>query len=301
MPVGIAKGQKNKKIALGEAKATLAAVKDVAMDRVIGEVGTLQVTVQDALADLSAKLTGKIGQIRLFDEAIELKEKRLKELHGIEGEAVTLDDMRAQKEAEQLQWDEDRAKRDLQRLEEDAQRTRELARTSSEREYENNTRIERENAAFVALVADHMREESVRQEIFDRGLNDRENAMKAREQEFADLQTKVAGFDAKLASEVSKAESVLRSTLKSQYDHEIAMLKKDNAADAAAHLIETKAMQTMVADLKSQIESLQTQLNTARADAKEVASEALKASSGRMAMDAMQGVVNSQSNTGKTK
>ncbi len=84
-----AKGQRNKKVEAIEVQATLDAVKNLDTGKVVSEVNNLQVTLQSTLADVSASITNKIQQIATIDEAIKLKQQRLKELYDIEAEAVS--------------------------------------------------------------------------------------------------------------------------------------------------------------------------------------------------------------------
>src|SRR5581483_4198001 len=131
-----AKGTKNRKIEATEAASVLDAVKDIDLGKAVAEVGTLQVTVQNALADLTANLTGKIQKLDQIDHAIKLKEDRLRELHGVENLAITIDDMKAQKEEEERLWAEQRDDRQAQWEEEEVEREKEVQREKEQYEYD---------------------------------------------------------------------------------------------------------------------------------------------------------------------
>lgn len=282
------KGNKNKKIEATEAQSVLDSVKNVNLQSVIAEVGGLQVTVQESLATLSGALSSKIQEMQNLDTAIALKNARLKELHNIESEAVTLDDLKAQRDAEQKEWDAQRDERDRIWDDEDAERNRSQKR--AEDDYNYSVQVARKKAQddFEALLASTKRNEALRAETLERGWKDRENVLKSKETEFTNLQTQVAGFDAKLKTEVSKAEAILSNVLKKQYEHEMALLKKDSESEKNLHQIRVSAMDETITSLQEQIKDLQTQLVQARNDAKDVASQALQSASGRDVAVALQ-------------
>lgn len=282
------KGNKNKKIEATEAQAVLDSVKNVNLQSVIAEVGGLQVTVQESLATLSGALSSKIQEMQNLDTAIGLKNARLKELHNIESEAVTLDDLKAQRDAEQKDWDGQRDDRDRTWDEEEEDRNRRLQR--AEDDYNYTVQVARKKAQddFDSQMSQKKRDEALRSETLDRGWKDRENVLKTKEQEFTDLKTSVAGFDTKLKTEVSKAEAILGNVLKKQYEHETALLKKDSDSEKNLHQIRVSAMDETITSLQEQIKDLQTQLAQARSDAKDVASQALQSASGRDVAVALQ-------------
>lgn len=295
-----AKGKKNRAIESNAAKAVLDSVKGIQLEKVVNDVGSLQVKVQDALASLSADMTVKIQSMREVDAAIQLKETRLKELHNIEAEAVTLDDMIAQKAAEQEAWDKSRLERAQKWQEEAIERAKRWSLEDSERGYAITTRTKRENDEFASLVEAHQRAEAIRLADLQRDWDARTAAIVEQELEIAGLKAQVAEFPTKLDAAVKAAEATLSNTLKRQYDGEIAMLRKDNQFAADAARMSEAAAEAMATDLRSQIATLQAQLLAARTDAKEVATKALEASSGQAAMKAMQDMASTQ-NSGTPK
>lgn len=285
------KGNKNKKIEATEAQAVLDSVKGVNLQSVIAEVGSLQVSVQESLATLSGALSSKIQEMQNLETAIALKNQRLKELHNIESEAVTLDDMKAQREAEQQEWNAQRNERDQEWDEEENERNRRLQRAEDEYKYNFELIKKKQYDEFDAEMNKRKRDETLRAETLERSWKERDAALRAKETEFTALQAQVAGFDAKLKTEVSKAEAILGNTLKKQYEHEMALLKKDFDSEKNLHQIRVSAMDETITSLQEQIKDLQVQLAQARSDAKEVASQALQSASGRDVAVALQRVV----------
>src|SRR5262249_29249736 len=153
-----------------------------------------------------------------LDEAITIKEARLHELHGIEADAVTLDDMKAQKEAEEQDWQGKRAERARLWAEEEIERTKKWKRENDDHEYVFKTNQKKVRDEFEGEVATHRRNEAARQEMLTKSWTDRENFLKNQEQELNDLRKGAETFDARLKSGVGAAEAILSNKLRSDFD-----------------------------------------------------------------------------------
>jgi chromosome segregation ATPase len=285
------RGSKNVKVEQVEAKTVLAAVKELDPAKVVTDVGNLQLSVQSTLSNLSASITNKMAQVNTIDDAIRLKEERLQELYGIEKEAVTLDDMKAQVEAERAQAEIEREERDARWSEETAERQKQSKRALEDWSYEFEQKKKRLQEEFDAEVARNRRGEQVRAEALVKQWEEREAALKMREQEMADLKKMVEGFDARLKAEIAKAEAVVGNTMKRQHEYETALLKKDS--DAALKLSEAQigSLNSSIANLNKQVVELNAQLVSARNDAKDIASSALQSSSQKQVADALSRVL----------
>lgn len=302
MNMAAPRGSQNKKIAAVEAEAVLASVKDLDLNSVVNDISGLQVSVQNTLAGLSATLTNKVSQIQQVDTAISLKEARLSELFQIEKEAVSIDDLKAQKAEEEAQWQQQRAERDAEWVEEQEVRDKSWKREEEEHAYAITQAKKRAKEEFDAEVANNKRAENARVEALNKGWAAREDQIAAKESEFADLKDQVESFDSKLKSEISKAEAILGNTLKRQYEHETALLKKDMESERTLHNVKVAAMNETITNLENQIADIQSQLSIARADAKEVATAALNSASGRQVTEALQKAMDTQNQgNGKTK
>lgn len=295
------KGIKNKKIEQTEARTVLDSVKEMELTKVINDVSNLQVSVQNSLASLSAAMTSKIQQMEQIDTAILLKESRLQELYGIENMAITLDEMKAQKENEEKEAEIQRQKRDVEWGENEIEREKQWNRQEEEWRYTFAQKTKKTTDDFEAEMVLNKRNESVRQEILQKSWNEREASLKNKEQEVIELQKAVAGFDAKLKAEVTKAEAVAIERVKKDYEHRIELLNKDASAEKYGQTIKVAAFEHTIKGLEEQVKDLRAQLITARTDAKDVASEALRSASGRQVADALQKVVEGKENPAKAK
>lgn len=282
------KGTKAKKVVATETQATLDAVKGLDLTTVIGEIGTLQVEVQNTLAGLGASLSSKIQQMKDVDAAIQLKQGRLAELCEIENEAITIDDLRAQRDLEAQEWQRRKQERDTQYADEMAQRDKVRKREADEHVYTTRLNQQRVKDEFDAEIARLKRDEEIRAEALRRDWDLREAELASKEEEVENLTLQVAGFDAKLKAEVARAEGVLSNTLKRQYEHEIDLLKRDALNQQRVSEVQAEMQEQTIEGLREQIVDLGKQLAAARNDAREVATQALQSASGRQVVEALQ-------------
>lgn len=293
---------KRKQIEQTEAKAILDSVKDIKIGDVVTQVNNLQISVQKTLAELCSTVTTKVQQVEEVDTAIELKNQRLKELFGIEGEALSLEEMRSQRDQERIEWDAERQERIKKWQEEEAEHVKARNRSEDNWKYEYEQRKKRTQEEFDAEVARTKRNEQLRHEALERSWVEREGVLKAKEQEATALKAQVEGFEAKMDAAVKQAEARSAAVVTGKFNHEIALLKKDSESQKAVADLRIASLNETINNLHGQIESIETQLIAARQDAKEVASQALQSASNRGVADALQRVVDAQqgSNT-KTK
>lgn len=293
---------KRKQIEQNEATAILDSVKDINVSEVISGIGNIQINVQKVLADVASTVTTKVHHIQELDQAIELKNQRLKELFNLELEAFSLEELKAQREKDKEEWDRNLQIRRKQWEEEESEYAKARKRDEENWKYEFEQKKKRVQEDFDAEVSRTKRNETLRHEGLERSWVERETALKAKEQELVNLQTQVASFETRLAEATKKGEASGYASATAKFNHEIALLKKDAEAEKKVAEMRISAMTNQIGGLENQIEDLHTQLLSARQDAKEVASEALKSASSRQLADTLQKVVtDSQQGTGKTK
>jgi hypothetical protein len=210
------KGMKQVQAQQADAAKTLNAVKDLDAANVIADVGVLQLTVQNTLADIGGKIAGKLAQLKQVEEAIGLKEDRLKELHQIDTASITLDQIQADIDAAREAFQKQEEDREKEVEESEDQRNREWDRKNEELEYAYSKK-KREKEEYLFNT------EEAKCAYWDQ----REKELKARETELADLKALAASFDSRLKNEIAKETAIVTNTLKKQYDHEKQLLQKD--------------------------------------------------------------------------
>jgi hypothetical protein len=286
MPV---KSASKKKVAETEATKVLDAVQGLTLGSVAQEFGDLQVQIQQGLAELSTAISGKVQKLSTVNQAIVLRENRLQELFNIEAAAVSLEEIRQQKEQEAQEAEQERLQRENDWAEEDTERQKKWKRDAEEYAYSTRVSRDRDFETYEADVARTRRLEQIRAEELKREWDSREAELKSREAEITDLRAKDASFDTRVKDQVAKAEAILSNVLKKQYEHEKSLLLKDAETAKIVQVSEVASLKATIAGLQQQVRDLGTQLVDARNDAKEVAQEALKSAGGRQVADALQG------------
>ena len=289
-----ARGAKSKVVEQVEKTATLEAVKALDTAKVIEEVNNLQVSLQGTLANVGASITNKIAQIGTIDQAISLKESRLKELFDIEAKAVQLDELEAQRKQAFEDWQKEKEERQLQFNEEEQETNKTRERNEEDWNYSFEQKKMRAEAEFKAMQESKARAEKVREEIFVKSLTERDAAMKAKEVEFTELKKKVEGMDATVKAEVDKAVAIATNSVKKTFDHEKILLEKDTAMAKTLAEQQVQARDAQIASLKAQLEDVKAQLVSALKDTKEIATNAVTAASGREVANALRQVVDSR-------
>ena len=289
-----------KKTVKKQSDKVLEAVSCLKPQTVIEEIGALQSTLQGTLAGLSAQISIKLEQMKNVDEAIVLKQNELQELFGIEAEALSLEEMRANCEQEDADWQKQNAERNAAFAEQQKERAKKWQREEEEHAYAIEQKRKRAEEEFNVETSTRRRNEQIRIQDLEKEWKSRSDALAAQEKEVADLKALVAGFDDRLKAEIGKAEAIATSRLKKESEHEIAMLKRDIESERVLNTTKVSAMDDTIVGLQSQIADLNKQLISARTDAKEVTSAALQSASGQQAMAALQRVVDGGQSSSKS-
>lgn len=268
---------------------------------VIEEIGALQTTLQNTLAGLSAQISMKLEQMKNVEEAIVIKQDELNELYDVQAEAISIEEMRAQHEAEEEQWNKKMSDAKAQMEDDEEERAKRWQREEEDHSYESSQRKKRSQEEYNVEIATRRRAEAIRQEDLEKQWKSREEALASQENDVLNLKSQVAGFDDKLKAEVAKAEAIAVNRVKKEYEHEVLILKKDIEAEKLLNATKVSALDDTINGLQLQISDLQKQLAESRSDAKEVTSAALQSASGRQAMEALQRVVDSQPSVSKNK
>lgn len=269
-------------------KSILDSVKSLTPDSIVAEVGSLQVSLQNTLANISANITDKIEKMNQVDDAINLKEQRIAELYEIEKEALALEEIRDLKSVEEKELDTKIAAKKKAWQEEEEERNRKWKREKEEYEYVTSIENKRKIDEFQSEVILLKRDETLRSERLQREWQEREDILKSKETEFVELKNKVTNFDKNLQSEVTKAESILSNKLKKEYDYQIQLLDKDVNSERKLHEAQVASLNNVISNLSDQLEEVQKQLEVSRRDAKEVTEKALESASNKNVAEALQ-------------
>jgi len=171
-----------------------------------------------------------------------------------------------------------------QRLE----RAKNWRREEEEYKYDRNQQQRKGEDVFKQKMEEQEKANRNKQEQLDKTWCEREAELKKRETEHADLKAKVEGFPEVVKKEVNAAVAVATNSVKKEYETKATLAQKDLEMFQKLAAQETASLKQALEKTNTEVNSLKSQLEQARADVKEISGKALESASGRDAMSAMQ-------------
>jgi chromosome segregation ATPase len=284
-------GVKNQKVVEVKQKETLAAVAGLTQSSVANKLAAAQVEIQQTLAHLTANLTEKLAVLQSVESAIELKRQELSDLRQLETTAETLDQLESEIADRRVAWEQEQEQRTREVQEREEERRKTWKRAEEEYQYKLTQERQREADAHAGKVAADLKVHREKLETLEKSWAEREAALKAREQELADLKARVADFPDELKKEVNKEVAIATNSLKRQYETEMKLAAKDAETEQKLGEQQVLSANQTIAKLTAQIADLKGQLEQAHRDVKEISAKALDSASGRSAMEAVQNVL----------
>jgi hypothetical protein len=267
------------------------AVTGISVETVVQRISELGLDVSKALNNLSGQLASEVSRLIAVREAIEVEKKDLERLHQIEIAASALDQMvqdygRQKSELEQEiagqreAWEEETrtAERDRKEQEESLrkQRQREIE------DYEYKKILERKKAQdkYEEDLRLTEKKNQEKQEALDKSWQQREAALRDREDEVAKLRKEAEQFPERLKVEVERAASEATRLTESRLQQQVASLQKDADVEKRMADLRVKTLEGTVEQLTAQITSLQKQLDEAKKQVQDIAVKAIEGASG---------------------
>lgn len=221
------------KLDLAQANTAVQFASTLTVEQLVANMGALQTTVQGSLAGLSAQLTSKLAESQQMDSAIAEMQRRFKELTEKEAEAVTLDELKLEIENTRKQWAADEAEAQRQHQLDAVHRSEEAARQNDQFAFDTKQAEARWEVEFEAKKADAERTAKIREDEMLRGWMLREQAMKEKETEIAEMRTAVAGHEAAIKAAVDKAVSDTTASLAATHNHQVTLIRKESESAVA--------------------------------------------------------------------
>jgi hypothetical protein len=270
-------------------------VEGISVEEVVKGLSDLGLDLSKALASLSEKLVQEVNRLSSAREAVELERREIERLHKIDIASTALDqlvqDYACKKEelesevaAQRAAWDEElkRTERERKELEENLrkQRQREID------EYEYKKALERKKAQDkyeeeMKLLEKQNRE---KQEALEKSWQQREAALKEREEEAARLKGESEGFPARLEKACAQAGAEATRATTQKFEQQILLLKKESEAEKRLAELQIKTLEDTLARQSAQTTALQKQLDEAKQQVQEIAVKAIEGASGAKAL-----------------
>jgi len=286
----------------------LAAVKATTADGVIQKINQLKQEVARTLGDLGDKLASEVEKCNQVQQAIDIKEKELKEVFEIDRAAGTLAALieaqhREQEQSEREmaeerqrlsgeiesmreQWKAEKAEHDAQVKEQDVleakrrQREKEEYRYAFEREQQlARDKFEDEKAKLLAEKAQIENEMKVLREQTEKNLQDREKQVAEREKEFESLQTQVQEFPKRLETAVAAAAKDATERIQREAKYQQDLLHKDFEGQKNVLTARIQSLEKTAKEQADQLAKLSQQQEAAYQKIQDVAVKAIEGAS----------------------
>ena len=128
------------------------------------------------------------------------------------------------------------------------------------------------------------RQNREKQEALDKGWQEREAALQAREDELTELRKESDAFPTRLAQEVERAASETRRKAEQEFEQRLVVANKDAEADRRVAELRIKTLEEFTARQADQVAALQKQLDEAKQQVQDIAVKAIEGASGARAL-----------------
>jgi colicin import membrane protein len=292
-------GTKNRRAMQMQDDAVLASVKDLNLDSVSKSIAETQVEIQKVLADLSAKVLDRLQDLENVENSIRLKKEVLKQLHDIEYQATTLDELEANIKDQRRTWEEEQATKQREFKEMQSERNKAWKREEEEYQYRISQEHMKEKDSLATLMGQQTKANKEKQEQLEKIWNERESELKKREQELLDLRKFKEEDPERIKKEVNASVAVATNSLKKEYETKMVLAAKDSETDKRLADQTIASMTQSLTKMQGQFDDLNAKLEQAQKDVKEISAKALESASGRATTDALQRIMEKEQGSGK--
>lgn len=286
----------------------LTAVREVSADGVLLKINQLKQEMLKTLADLSDKLTAEVQKYDQVQQAIEIKQKELKEIFEIERSAGTLAalieaqhlereqfERRMAEEKEDLteeiaqireKWEREKAERDAEAKEQQANEAKRRKREEEEYRYAferekqlARDKFEDEKVKLTAQKAELENQMQTLREQTEKELGEREKRIAEREDEFAALRSQVETFPERLDAAVADAAKETTARMQREAKYERDLIQKDFEGQKNVLTARIESLEKTVKEQAEQISKLSHQQEGAYQKIQDVAVKAIEGAS----------------------
>ena len=263
------------------------------VEGVVQHISSLGLDVSKALGGLSEQLREEVGRLAAVREAVEIETRELERLHKLDVAATALDQLvqdysKKEQELEQeieLQrsaWEAESREAERERKAQEESLKKQRQREIDDYEYKKGLERKKAQDKYKEELRVQERKNQDKQKSLEKGWQQREAALKQREEELARLTKESQEFPARLQKEVERAAAEASRQVEARLQQESLILRKD--AESEKRLAELRVKTIMVSQQAAQIVSLEKQLNEAKRQVQEIAVKAIEGASGARAL-----------------
>jgi hypothetical protein len=270
-------------------------LEDVTVENVVQRISGLGLEVSKSLSGISAKLVEEVNLLASVREAVALERKDLERLHKIDVAATALDQLvedyaRRKQEldseiaARRSGWEEESRTSERERKEQEENLRKQRQREIEDYEYKKNLERKKALDKYEEDLRLQDKKNHEQQETLEKSWQQREAAIKEREEELVRLRKEAEEFPAQLKKEAQAATAEAARTVEARFEQQILILKKDGEAERRVFDLHVKTLEETVSRQAAQIATLEKQLGEAKQQVQDIAVKAIEGASGAKAL-----------------
>ena len=271
------------------------AVDDLSVEGVAQSISALSVRISKALAEVSDDLIAEVQRLATIREAVALEGAELDRLHKIDIAATALDQLvqgydskrqalEAEMSGQRAAWDAEVKTRERGDKEYDENLRKQRQRETEEYEYKKaleRKKVQDKHDDEMRALEKKNRE---KQETLEKNWQERDAALKEREEELVRLRHEAGSFPSRLQTETERAKNEAIRQTEQRFEQQALLMTKEREADRRLSELQIKALEESVARQTTQIAALQKQLDEAKQQVQDIAVKAIEGASGARAL-----------------
>jgi len=274
---------------------------ELSVENIIKNIGNTKLDILNALDDLSEKLLPEFRKLSDLKAAIEIETKNLHELYEIKVNIESLGALllaqsekkaafeieMGRKKAEldedifqkRLTWKTEQDNFESAKKERDLQLKKDRQREEEEYSYNLGLKRKKENDVYIENKARLEKELEEKKSVFEKDYSEREAAILARENEYAELKNKVDRFPAQLEKALQENEAKITAQLELTYKHQSELVKREMESEKKLNQQTISLLQAKIKEQEEQLKQLSLKANEYSSQVQTIAIKAIEGAS----------------------
>jgi hypothetical protein len=282
------------------AQETVKAADALSSETVVQGIANLKISIGKMLSGIADQLEAEVTKYRRIKDAIDLREKEIEEIYGIERSASTLAalveahnqkkaefeaEMAAEKESltheieeTRQQWEREEQEHDQQKKEREEAEERARKRAKDEYDYAFKREQRLAQDKFSDETGKQEKDLAEKRQQGEKQLAERERAVAAREDELKQFQTRADAFPAELDKAVAKAVKEALDRQQAAAKNREDLLQKEFDGERKAMTMRVQSLEKNAQEQQAVAERLSAQLEAAYQKVQDIAVKAIQGS-----------------------
>ena len=269
---------------------TLSKVADFSGESIVKNINELKSSLNNTLDELLQNLAGEFKKLEDIRSAIAIEQQSLEDMYSLTANTDSLAAMLlAQREKKEnfekemsetrQAWEQEKVQNKAFEKEQSEQLSKSRKREEEEYQYTLKITRQKEKDAYETKKALLEKELSDRKMAFDREIEQREQSVKASEEELARLRQENSEFPVKLENTVRSKEEEVTKTLKMQYDFDIKLMSKQSESEIRLRDQQIEALKEKILEMQTQLKEYGEKAAHAEEGVRDIAVKAIESAS----------------------